>query len=225
MPAGLAFGIDGYLTQRFPDRFFLSKHWYSRLLLTARFYRAFSRYEYLLIHQLDSLVFSDDLQSWCELGYDYIGGVHTIGDLPPQVGNGGFSLRKTSSFLKVLRSNARAVDPRDYWMANWADKPLSVRVRALPRKYAKHLRRFNDVRWEIRRLDRTPVAWPEDWFWSLEAKRFWPPFRIAPNAVGDRFAFCDTPRECFAKTGRLPFGCHGWTRHEREFWEPHLLPE
>jgi hypothetical protein len=225
MPEGLRFTIDGYRACRFPDRFFTSKHDYSRLLLTPGFYRAFSSYAYILIHQLDSLVLSDELRFWCARGHDYIGAVHTIGDLPPHVGNGGFSLRKVESFLAVLTSRVRAVEPRAYWAANWADKPVLARLRAAPRRGALHLRAFNDVRREIRRLDRTAHAWPEDWFWSLEASRFWPDFRVAGNEDGDRFAFFGTPRETFARTGRLPFGCHAWTRFDRDFWEPHLLRE
>jgi hypothetical protein len=226
MPKRLDFGLDGFRAARFADGFLESKHSYSRLLLTRRFYHRFSSYDYILVHQLDSLVFSDELSFWCATGYDYIGAVHTIGDLPPHIGNGGFSLRRVASFLAVLSSTKRAVDPREHWAATWGDRPVLTRLRALPRRYAKHLRAFNGVRWEIRRLDKTPHAWPEDWFWSLEAKRFLPDFRIAPNEDGDRFAFFGTPRKTFERVGcRLPFGCHGWPRFERDFWNPHLLSE
>jgi uncharacterized protein DUF5672 len=223
MPERLSFGIDGYADKRFPDRFFTSKHNYSRLLLTREFYRAFSAYDYILIHQLDCLVLSDELRFWCGRGYDYIGAVHTIADLPPCVGNGGFSLRRVASFLAVLNSKTRAVDPRAYWTTTWGDKPALDRLRAIPRRAALHLRSFNGVRSEIRRLDRTAHGWPEDWFWSLEAKRFWPVFRVADNEDGDRFAFFGTPHETFARIGKLPFGCHAWNRFERDFWEPHIL--
>jgi hypothetical protein len=225
MPESLAFDRDAFRIERFADRFFESKHNYSRLLLTRGFYGRFSRYEYVLLYQLDSLVLSDELLFWCARGHDYIGAVHTIDDLQC-VGNGGFSLRRVASFLEVLTSRTRAVTPHAYWAANWADKPLLTRLRALPRRYAKHLRMFNGVQWEIHRLDKTAHAWPEDWFWSLEATRFFPAFRVAPNEDGDRFAFSETPRQTFEKIGRqLPFGCHGWPRFERDFWDPYLLLE
>src|SRR5258708_1605717 len=43
---------------------FTSVKSYSRLLLTPEFYQAFKTYEYILIYQLDALVFSDQLAFW-----------------------------------------------------------------------------------------------------------------------------------------------------------------
>jgi hypothetical protein len=63
-----------------------------------------------------------------------------------------------------------------------------------------------------------------DYFWSFEAVRFMPSFRVATVEAGLRFAFEAAPATCFAMNGhRLPFGCHAWTKFDRAFWEPHLL--
>ena len=43
------------------------------MLLTADFYRRFTDYEYILIHQLDVFLFEDKLLEFCDMGYDYIG--------------------------------------------------------------------------------------------------------------------------------------------------------
>ena len=62
-----------------------------------------------MIYQLDCLVFSDKLLEWCELDYDYIGAPLPVSKSDPdkglsRAGNGGLSLRKAKSFLKVLDS-------------------------------------------------------------------------------------------------------------------------
>jgi hypothetical protein len=223
-PKSLRFRLDGFRAARFADRYFESRRGYSALMLSREFYRAFSSYEYVLIYQLDCLVFADELLYWCDREYDYIGAVHTIGDRPRSVGNGGFSLRRIPSFLGVLESNRREVDPGTYWAENFGQRPAPGRWKNLPRKYAKHLRAFNGVQWEVRRINRAYSGWAEDWFWSLEAKKYLPSFRIAPNDDGLRFAFDERPREAYEANGRqLPFGCHGWSKHDREFWEPYLL--
>ncbi len=225
MPKSLRFGLDGFGVERFGDRWFESRRSYSALLLTTDFYRRFSRYDYILLYQLDSLVFSDQLRYWCGKNHDYIGAVHTI-EGRVLVGNGGFSLRRVGSFLNVLTSKRRTSDPREHWQRNWATAPRVDRWRKLPRRYLKHLHAFNGVQWEIRRLNRAYSGWSEDWFWSLQARKYWPSFRIAPNEDGLHFAFCEEPRESFELIGRqLPFGCHGWTRFDREFWRPFLLAD
>ncbi len=78
---------------------------YSHLLLTEEFYNRFSTYEYMLLYQLDSFVFSDRLQEFCNMNYDYIGAPMPTwtGWKNMKVGNGGFSLRKISSCLRVVK--------------------------------------------------------------------------------------------------------------------------
>jgi hypothetical protein len=98
-----------------------------------------------------------------------------------------------------------------------------------------HPRRFNvqSLRQRLRVLREVKrgAAWytehytvNEDRFWSDRARLFDPDFKIAPPADGLRFAFECAPRHCFeANRRQLPFGCHAWARHDREFWQPYLL--
>ena len=95
----------------FPDEDFSGRLAYSKLLLTPRFYEKFADYEYMLLYQLDAFVFYDKLAYFCSLGYDYIGAPMTryswrnIGNMVGNmVGNGGLSLRKISSCIRVTRS-------------------------------------------------------------------------------------------------------------------------
>ena len=94
----------------FPPQFFKNKYTYSDLMKTPIFYEAFLDYEYILIYQLDAFVFSDELEYFCGLGYDYIGApwcaaqrlYHNNKVYKAFVGNGGFSLRKVKSFYNLL---------------------------------------------------------------------------------------------------------------------------
>ncbi len=107
-PSGLELPLS-WPAVHFPPEYFTSVAAYSRLLLSPAFYQAFAAYDYILIYQLDCFVFSDRLAEFCALGHDYIGAPLFKSDTDPtlgfsRVGNGGFSLRKVSSFLRVLTS-------------------------------------------------------------------------------------------------------------------------
>lgn len=83
---------------------------YNRLMLSTEFYDSFSDYEYILIHQLDALAFSDRLNEFAALDFDYIGApwffwYWIVMDKKPvrmHVGNGGFSLRKVEKCRWLL---------------------------------------------------------------------------------------------------------------------------
>lgn len=105
MDVSIYLSLHPFFVERFDDSFFAGTFQYSQLLLSQAFYRRFSSYSYILIHQLDVFVFSDRLIDFCRQGYDYIGApVPRWGwpELRNRVGNGGISLRRVSSCLKVL---------------------------------------------------------------------------------------------------------------------------
>ncbi len=58
---------------RFDPAYFKGIAGYNQLMLSTEFYRRFQKYEYILIYQLDCLVFSSDLSAWCQKGWDYVG--------------------------------------------------------------------------------------------------------------------------------------------------------
>ena len=94
----------------FPASCFASGVAYNLMMMNARFYEAFSSYEYILIAQLDAFIFSDQLEYFCNLGYDYIGAPwpvwngHQGRNLFLHVGNGGLSLRKVKACQQLLSS-------------------------------------------------------------------------------------------------------------------------
>ena len=89
----------------FDSSYFNSSFDYSRLCKSYEFYNRFSDYKYILIYQLDCLIFRDDINYWCDKDYDYIGSPiisnYAGWSFTPIVGNGGFSLRKVDYFRSI----------------------------------------------------------------------------------------------------------------------------
>lgn len=129
----------------FGDNYFSGIAGYNKLMLLPEFYKTFISYRYILIHQLDAYVFKDELSFWCRKNFDFIGapapehqnrpgemqflsrygkfinGINRVFKTRHKisnVGNGGFSLRKTKKcylLLMLLKFKATA------WGANNED--------------------------------------------------------------------------------------------------------
>lgn len=222
----LQINFPGMSVQRFDNKYFGSVAAHTQLMLSQQFYERFQEYEYILVYHLDALVFSDQLEMWCDAGLDYIGPPwlpteHTpwVEMKEPGVGNGGFCLRKVSSCLKVLSSQRYALPPEEYWRRVQRKRPSPWHWLFWPNKLWKRVRRYNDVQWEINQYEKN-----EDLFWGNRAQHYYPDFKIATLDQALQFAFEADPRASYEKLGRqLPFGCHAWPKYDREFWEPFLL--
>jgi hypothetical protein len=207
--------------ERFERRWFRSTGTYNALMLSRRFYERFEAYEHILVYQLYAFVFSDELDRFCALPYDYIGapGLHdSVGRRV--VGNGGFSLRRVSAALRVL------------------DLPMSRVPEGLALAWRRHgLLRRPIVDWceRDRRLDRVMqsgdflsllsthlLSVNEDGFWGQNCDKL-PFFSTAPYSDALPFSFETDPQAAFGRNGNaLPFGCHGWPHIAPEFWRPHI---
>lgn len=231
-PENLRIDLSVSGIKRFRDEFFHSTSTYSALLISPEFYQEFARYKYILIYQLDSLIFSDKLLEWCAKDLDYVGAPWFREDGADfvegsAVGNGGLSLRKIESFLKVLEAPGAAAELDKYRDAMYAARPWHRRIFGLPYKLRKRLSLSLAKRQDI--LNETggvPASkrLNEDCFWSFKAADHYPGFKIASVSEGLCFSFEMAPRRCFELNGgRLPFGCHAWNKYDREFWEPFLL--
>jgi hypothetical protein len=230
VPHSLNIHRPGYFLKRFSDHYFGSPISNTRLMLSQEFYASFAEYQYILIYQTDALVFSDQLLQWCATDLDYIGAPWLKCEATPlvekpRVGNGGFSLRKVESFLKVMASQAFWIDPRAYWASLCAGKPTYYKIANLPRTFLKYMRRFNGVRRELNQWHQQSDGYrQEDLFWADRAIHYYPEFKVASFEMGLKFAFEVEPRRCFElNNGQLPFGCHAWPKFDRSFWEPYLL--
>jgi hypothetical protein len=103
------YGIEyhRFRVERFPEKYFQNTSSYSQLLLSEMFYQRFLKYKFLLIYQLDAFVFSDQLEKFCLMNYDYIGApmgyVSHMKKWEGWIGNGGFSLRKINTIIRLLK--------------------------------------------------------------------------------------------------------------------------
>jgi hypothetical protein len=227
-PKSLKLRLDGLRVRKYDNAYFTDVSSYSRLMLSKPFYQGFAEYDYILIYQLDCLVFRDELDRWCDQGFDYIGAPWFRSKDDPSsglegVGNGGLSLRRIAGFLKVFDSqryiSQKVSRVHDFLTLKLPDTGKLGLVGSMRKRFR--------VCGEVRRGVRAYLAHysvPEDRFWGERARCFCPEFRVAPVDIALRFAFDWHPKFCFEMNGRkLPFGCHGWYRLGRDFWEPHLI--
>ena len=227
-PLGLKISFPAFQTVEFPRENFASVSKYSKLLLTSRFYEAFSAFDYILIYQLDCLVFSKDLDVWCQLGYDYIGSPLFFKEFArkdgiSRVGNGGFSLRKVQAFLNILNSNRYVGEPVSFWKELFFIQIPDLQEWPFFRRWWKKTQILRQVRNGVSSYVKN-YSLNEDLFWSDRAKLFYPNFKIAPVSIALKFAFERNPRYCFEQNDhQIPFGCHAWGKWDRAFWEPYLL--
>jgi hypothetical protein len=180
---------------------------YNDMMMSKSFYQLFDDCEYILICQTDAWIFRDELEQWCDGGYDYIGapwpkrrrysmpiisqylwlrrklfkrnGRLLRQDYFKKVGNGGLSLRRIDSFIKACDTYAQRIE---YFKSH------------------------------------TGTRYNEDWFWALIPTEFhYPTFE---KALG--FSFDVNPKTCYhLSKNSLPFGCHGWFKKRNiEFWTP-----
>jgi len=251
-PRGLSFELPNFTTLRFSPRFFGSPRANGRLLYRPEFYKRFLDYKYILIYHLDALVFTDDLMRWCATDIDYIGAPwipfeeappwvtrHLLRGsngkakpvseggfswvVEPRVGNGGLTLMKIASVLTVLRERYRK-KPVDFFKEEAANLIDEIRSSSVLKRLTRS--EFFDGPLEDHQwLNRVDQNFPSnDQFWSFFATRYMPSFRIADWKTGLSFAFETAPRQCFElNQHKLPFGCHAWGKHDRDFWTAFLV--
>ena len=208
---------------RFDDKYFVSIDGYNKLLLTLGFYKRFESFQFILIYQLDAWVFRDELLEWCNKGFDYIGAPWFEGwDRASQnssylgVGNGGLSLRRVSSHLRVLRTFSFLQSPKTY-LKKVMDEPSFSTVASfitslLTKNNSYH--RFNT--WQYN----------EDGFWGLFAARRHKWFKVPELNEALQFSFEANAELLYTMNGhQLPFGCHKWEFYCADFWRRHIKIE
>lgn len=217
--------------ERFDDDFFTDISGYNRLLTSSLFYERFAQEDYILICQLDCLVFKDELEEWTGKGFDYLAAPWFRKFLEDsteglwRVGNGGFSLRNVKSHLgilkqRILKNTIYPLHGSTPWEPTKANDELGLYQKLAPwYRTLNPFAQWTTIEEELLRFPRN-----EDLFWAMEAPKFDPSFRVASAEEALPFAFEMAPRWCFDKNAnQLPFGCHAWARYDREFWLEHLL--
>lgn len=216
-------GVD-FAFEFFDKEYFNDIAGYNRLMLSLDFYKRFTQYEYMLIYQLDAYVFRDELEEWCNKGYDYIGapwfeGFQTYekGCKLWKVGNGGFSLRKVQKFVTVLSSILPVFKPRRLLRERFSNKlnSLSDFIR-----FGLYLIGYkNNIPYYLQLNDSN-----EDYFYSVFLANTWLKFYIPDILTAANFSFENSPDYLFSLTGKLPFGAHAIEKNRyKEFWMKYLI--
>lgn len=208
------------IISRFDDSWFLGLDAYSGLCLSDTFYKRFSEYEYMLIYQLDCWVFDDKLQYWCNMGYDYVGApwsqkhLKQWGITKYPVGNGGLSLRKIDTMIKLtsypIRNKSVPISISfNKFFNNYKQKhKLSTCIINFPIIYIKYLLYRN-----------SNYTKNEDIVIAYYARKYIRNFSV-PNPINAaQFAIETDPQYFYKKIGHLPFGTHAWNKPEHiKFW-------
>ena len=223
-------------TEYFDKSYFDSTAHYSDLCFLEEFYLRFKQYEYMLICQPDAWVFRDELDYWCEQGYDYIGAPiyfpynkKRFTRIFYGVGNGGFSLRRIEHCLNIIRADQHRIFLKPdilakiYWYGFLYNedygKTRLQRIWLLPLSIIKMLGFHNSIS-QFRK-----TGSEEDAILSIWAHHAWGLSCNVPDELeAARFSIEVNPQYLYNKIGRqLPFGCHAYGKWEYDsFWKNHI---
>jgi hypothetical protein len=199
---------------------FKNVDYYSKLLLNPLFYRYFDRYIYMLIYQLDAWVFKDDLDMWCDRGFDYIGApwfeqfdkASVDSPMLPYAGNGGLSLRNIQSLILVL-----AYKPRPSLGKIMEERQKRRRISNIlnmPNYLYYYFRSYFYANYWLS-IDKN-----EDFVFVEHVPKVMRNFKLARPEDAMFFSFEMNPRKLYSMTkGVLPFGCHAFEKYDFAFWE------
>ncbi|MFV8342091.1 DUF5672 family protein [Flavobacterium sp. XS2P39] len=216
----------------FDKHYFEDLSGYNRLMLNVHFYRTFDKYKYMLIYQTDCYVFRDELLDWSNKGYDYIGGVWFegfvgnpyLGSKLWQTGNGGFSLRKIESIIRLLTSK-KPIKPLKQLVLEKKKMYEKSKINFFKELFLLPLNVFGyknnyNYKAEIHSLN-------EDIFF-IEAYSKFNGLKIPNVYDAINFSWDRCPAFLYEKFGQLPFACHAWFREDfpyegnRVFWTKHI---
>jgi len=200
----------------FDDKYFDDIAGYNSLMLSSEFYKEFLSNEYMLIYQPDAFVFKDELEAWCNAGYDYIGAPWLReGDYPDLIKKLKNKL-KAYFHIKYNIKQQNSDTPSDLQFENKVGNGgfslrhvkkfynLTISEATLIKEYSQqNSHRFN-----------------EDAFWSIEVNRKSTRLKIPGYKKAAHFAIENNGNYGLQLTGgKLPFGCHAWDKN-LEFWRP-----
>jgi hypothetical protein len=206
----------GFSSISFDDHYFESVHGYNELMMAEAFYNAFTAYEYILIYQLDAFVFSDELNYWCEQGYDYIG----------------------APWLRI-KPYKNAIDKVFTQAKNYLYMRYDAKYKDGMPKVGKQIEdRVGNGGLSLRRVNKFAACcvqnqslinhyitlrhpwFNEDIFWSIALNRKKQVIKKPPLKLAVKFSVETNPQRAFSlNNNQLPFGCHGWDK-QANFWRP-----
>ncbi len=184
---------------------------YNRMMMSKSFYEIFSDCEYILICQPDVWVFRDELVSWCEQGYDYVGAPWVR---PPKYD--GFR-SKVYLLAQRLLHPTRAIHRTDI-LGRVGNGGLSLR------RVISHINACERYITDIERFLQGDCSfYNEDVFWAMIPQEF----RYPMQEEALRFSMDENPDVAYSmNSNKLPMGCHGFCKAEYwPFWSSFIAPE
>ncbi|RNL49618.1 DUF5672 family protein [Pedobacter jejuensis] len=200
----------------FDDDYFSDIAGYNRLMLSPVFYEQFLATEFILIYQLDAFIFKDELQEWCNAGYDYIGAPWLreadYPDLFKKMKNQFMAYFHTRYNFKKTNTNI----PSDLQFENKVGNG-GFSLRNVKKFY--HLC-LSEAKLIADYTHQNFHRFNEDAFWSVEVNRKSTRLKIPSYKKAAYFAIENNGYYGLKLTkGRIPFGCHAWDKNI-EFWRP-----
>ena len=208
-------------TEEFDDKFFKDTIGYNQLMMLPEFYSRFLDSDYILIYQLDAYVFRDELEAWCEKGYDYIGA--------PWFEKPIYRYAYARWWRTVRRSwkkkKEKVLTEEEERQAQIINSVVAARtvnpvgnggfsLRKVRSHYNTTIELKDKINFYIQNKHSRSPVFNEDIFWASEPDCF--SYPSMEEAL--KFSFDKYPRICYKKNGRqLPFGCHGWYK-KRTLW-------
>ena len=216
--AGMIGDEPRYRVEEFDDSFFAGREGYNRLMLSPDLYQRFLDSRYIFIHQTDVYVFRDELEQWCQRGYDYIGAPW----LPAEGDVSGWNLPRRAIYaMRRLMGKHKS-----------SCHPINLKYRVGNGGCSlRHTRHLHDVAVELANTlsriasDTSTSENFEDVVWSVRVNELCPgSLRVAPYQEAVRFSVESHPAMAMRLTGgQLPMATHAFARRRnRAFWKQHI---
>ncbi len=207
--------LSGTETASFDDGFFQDIIGYNRLMMSPDFYGRFTDNEFIFIYQTDCYVFRDELDEWCAKGYDYVGA--------PWIPKKKYSLPLYRFYIGLQKALSRLLRKPCHFdiLGKVGNGGLSLRRTSLLKRIAEEKKDM--VGKYLKRCERDS-RYNEDVFWCIDVPESGCPLGIPDFEEALDFSFDVRPEIGFKLTGgRLPMGCHGWSKKKNiGFWKEHI---
>ena len=212
-------GLRDMFFESFSEKYFSGIGGYNRLCKSKVLYTRFRDFRYILICQLDCLVFTNRLDAWMSEGKSFYGALLNRGYTKAirdsliecrNGRNGGLSLRKVEDFLSCLGVNR--------WIPLTAYRDVCLDNTSLVYRLKTYLS------WLIASWTKGPLQARinEDIFWTVCIPyAFSTLFKVADSRTSSLFSIEMLSSERLEILMRdktnVPFGCHAWIRYN--YWD------
>lgn len=193
--------------------YFKSLRSYNKLVLSCSFYDTFSSYKYILINQLDTYIFCDELCKWANSGFDYVGAPFV-----PDKNKYWSPLRRLWCKLNFFLRRYKGTNPHHSQWFQVGNGGLCLRnVSKFQHITKKYKQQIEDD------LSDEKDFYPEDLWLSFELKDD-DRLKTPDWKTALLFSIECSPQKCMDIIGnKLPFGTHAWTLDKhRPFWEKYI---